>query len=143
MKIYILILALLAGCAAQMSEYKADYVDARYSALYGWETVVGPVSLQCYRTTGAYVVHERAEVPCESQDGHRIHGCVQYDSRSIWIQDHLAEHQKADAAVHEFVHILALCEWSDRNSSHSSPILWIRAGGVNSIEAHGCANLSM
>lgn len=136
-------LVLLASCMNEVigDLYRVDYDDARRATVTAWEDVVGKVSDKCYYYLKTVIVMEVDKMSdlCVADEGERVIGC------NIGNQIHILaskdDYSKADIAVHEYIHVLALCEELDPDPTHSDSRYWIEYG-PDTVEAHGCANLT-
>lgn len=148
------------GCANPIegqNEYVADYDDARRATVDAWEEIVGPISHECYVASREVFVNEVSSADdypnaCKKVDvpnGMVLAGCYDYAKTKngtvlhyIFILKNRPELAKADSAVHEYIHMLATCEYGNGDGFHSDVLLWQKYG-PNTVEAQGCAGLRL
>lgn len=151
MKYLVILIMIMIGCIAEPLErvdYSVDYDNARQATIEAWEEIIGPVSMDCRAESRATVV-----VEIDSDDEYpqacreialeptKIRtGCYVYGPNQIYILSSRSERQRADTAVHEWTHMLSMCEAHDGDTGHDNVLLWI-IYGIGTVEAVGCANL--
>lgn len=151
--------AFLSGCTNENIEITgviADYSDAMWAEVDAWEELIGDVSSVCLKKLRKTIVtevdpqRESLDVPCgfdNTPNEQRLTGCFVHSKYGdlpyvILILSTRTQMQKMDTAVHEFVHATAQCMESDSDGDHSDKRLWDRYG-TDTVEAVGCANLSL
>jgi hypothetical protein len=141
---------LFGGCAVPTGEdYSVDYENARRATIEAWEEVIGRVSDRCYDRSVDAMVTEAGYFPesCISPTGNYV-GCYMATEHlgiggdMIYILETRTDKQKLDTAVHEYIHLLATCEFINPDPFHEDKRFWDDFGS-DTVEAHGCANLRL
>ena len=143
--------ALFSGCVGD--DVSADYEPARRAAVTAWEELIGPVSDGCYKRAADAIVTESGYFPDScmvppEMTGLKYIGCympvkeLDLGDDMIFLLDSRTALQKMDTAVHEYIHLLSMCELGNPDPFHEDERLWDRYG-TNTVEALGCANLEL
>ena len=142
-------LILLSACAmdvyAPVPVRGVNYAVTRAATLAAWHEVVGSVTLECYAFMDSYIVVEVDVIECGTKippPDKRFVGCAKHSIQEIQILSGRSNKQKAKTAVHEYVHVLARCEWGHGDSEHVHPLLWDEFGDLT-VEVVGCDYLSL
>jgi hypothetical protein len=136
-------LILLSGCFSDTltsDGEPAKYYDAISATVIAWEQIEGPVSDRCLAQLDDVPIYNVNNSPCDGGKG-TVRGCCQHtlDGRhmiEIWTAR--TDEQMQCTAVHEFIHLLGICELNDRDSKHLRMKWWTKYG-KRTIEAVGCA----
>jgi hypothetical protein len=139
--LYVLIM-LLIGCAAEVTpSLDVEYERSRRATIEAWEKVIGRVSDECYDYTLAYFVEEVGYIENGKNYKTVARTITNHDGiYMILLLDSESETDKADHLVHEYIHILSLCEMDNWDKLHLDARYWIEYGR-NTVEAQGCARL--
>jgi len=166
MRTLVALMSLFSGCVSAPG-YIADYDDAMHATVRAWEAVIGRVSEPCYQWISDTTVVESKDVYCGDRippKGMVIAGCAHYwggypdgvtdphitpegdpwierFGSSITIRASMDEYAKADAAVHEWIHLLSRCMYGAVDINHGHIEYWITYGD-DTVEALGCAGLT-
>jgi hypothetical protein len=155
MKAFLIVLALLSsGCAdiyfgcfrhEGCVDKTAKYAPARDSAVLAWDQVVDRVSDQCYAWTRQIPVVEEDDLSWYSDE--YTAGLFRYREKGgviiigqIYILSSDPEPKKMCTAVHEFIHLLAVCDSGDPQFEHDNPLLWGEFKS-DTVEGVGCQDL--
>lgn len=144
--LYVVVLAIVACYTNLRSStsdtYKPTYEDARHATVDAWEKIIGPITTSCYNFTKETSITEVDVFPstCKASPGKRVIGCYFTKNNSIMIIKTLTIYEKADVAVHEFIHGISFCMMGYTDIKHENINFWDEFGH-NTVEIWGCSNL--
>lgn len=149
MRIYLLLVAMLVGCAAD------DVVDPRESqprveqacmaafdaTLQAYEASQGDVPEECNDLPSSFTIHYVDTFPkgCrldkDAPPDHVLWGCTYAERGDIYIKRGLSETDTIDIAAHEWVHAIDYCVTGFKDFEHDREGLW--GNDPSSVEFQG------
>jgi hypothetical protein len=123
-----------------------EYEESRLATVDAWGQLIGHVSDRCHRwVEKTRVVESEIVFDVYGIDSWGLANTYMFDGEladaEIYIIPGQSKEINGCRVMHEYVHVLAACEWSDSDPEHVSTELW--AGSeLDSVEELGCRRLT-